>query len=321
MSEDRPVVTSRARDEGWKTPEREIALEPGARPAEPVAGVGFWKDAFRRLLKSRMAVTGGVLLVIIVAATLAAPLLTPYHFEEQDLVNQLQPPNLHHPFGTDLAGRDVYTRVLYGGRLSLAVGLVATLVSLAIGVTWGAVAGYRGGLTDNAMMRFVDMLYSLPFMFFVILLVAYFGRHLVLLFLALGAVQWLTMSRIVRGQMIQLRSQEFVHAIVALGGSHRRIIFRHLIPNLLGPIIVYATLTVPAVMLEEAFLSFLGLGVQPPNASWGLLAAEGASAITAIHTAWWLILFPGLALGLTLFSLNFLGDGLRDALDPRLRNR
>ncbi len=321
MSEDRPVVTSRARDAGWKTPDREIALDPGARPAEPVAGVGFWKDAFRRLLKSRMAVTGGVLLVIIVAATLAAPLLTPYHFEDQDLVNQLQPPNLHHPFGTDLAGRDVYTRVLYGGRLSLAVGLVATLVSLAIGVTWGAVAGYRGGLTDNAMMRFVDMLYSLPFMFFVILLVAYFGRHLVLLFLALGAVQWLTMSRIVRGQMIQLRSQEFVHAIVALGGSHRRIIFRHLIPNLLGPIIVYATLTVPAVMLEEAFLSFLGLGVQPPNASWGLLAAEGASAITAIHTAWWLILFPGLALGLTLFSLNFLGDGLRDALDPRLRNR
>ncbi len=300
---------------------REVALDPGASVDQPVAGVGFWKDAFRRLLKSRMAVTGGIVLILVTVASLAAPLLTPYGYEEQDLERQLQPPSLAHPFGTDLAGRDQLTRVLYGGRLSLAVGLVATLVSLVIGVTWGAVAGYRGGATDNIMMRFVDMLYSLPFMFFVILLVAYFGRHLVLLFLALGAVQWLTMSRIVRGQMISLRDQEFVHAIVALGASHRRIMFRHLIPNLLGPIIVYATLTVPAVMLEEAFLSFLGLGVQPPNSSWGLLAAEGASAITALNTAWWLILFPGLALGITLFSLNFLGDGLRDALDPRLRNR
>jgi oligopeptide transport system permease protein len=268
-----------------------------------------------------MAVVGAILLVVIVIATLLAPVLTPYANEEQDLGRQLEPPSLRHPFGTDLAGRDVLTRTLYGGRLSLAVGFVATLVSLAIGVTWGALAGYRGGAVDNVMMRFVDLLYSLPFMFFVILLVAYFGRHLILLFLALGAVQWLTMSRIVRGQMIQLRDQEFVHALVALGAPHRRIIFRHLIPNLLGPIIVYATLTVPAVMLEEAFLSFLGLGVQPPSSSWGLLAAEGASAITAIHTAWWLILFPGLALGLTLFALNFLGDGLRDALDPRLRNR
>jgi oligopeptide transport system permease protein len=292
-----------------------------ARLMEPVAGVGFWGDAWRRLLKSRMAVTGGIILIAVVAATLLAPVLTPYGFEDQDLVQQLQAPSLRHPFGTDLAGRDVLTRTLYGGRLSLAVGLVATLVSLVIGVTWGAVAGYKGGAADNLMMRFVDMMYSLPFMFFVILLVAYFGRHLILLFLALGAVQWLTMSRIVRGQMIQLRGQEFVHAVNALGASHTRILFRHLIPNLLGPIIVYATLTVPAVMLEEAFLSFLGLGVQPPNASWGLLAAEGASAITAIHTAWWLILFPGLALAVTLFALNFLGDGLRDALDPRLRGR
>jgi len=292
-----------------------------ARLMEPVAGVGFWKDAWRRFLKSRMAVTGGVILVVVILVTLLAPLLTPYANDQQDLANQLQSPSWTHPFGTDLTGRDLLTRTLYGGRLSLAVGLVATLVSLLIGVTWGAVAGYKGGTTDNVMMRVVDLLYSLPFMFFVILLVAYFGRHLVLLFLALGAVQWLTMSRIVRGQMLQLRGQEFVTAITALGASHRRIILRHLLPNLLGPIIVYATLTVPAVMLEEAFLSFLGLGVQPPNSSWGLLAAEGASAITAIHTAWWLILFPGVALGATLFALNFLGDGLRDALDPRLKNR
>jgi oligopeptide transport system permease protein len=281
----------------------------------------FWKDALRRLLKSRMATTGAVVLIVVVLVTLLAPWLTPYTFDEQNLAGQLQPPSWRHPFGTDLAGRDLLTRTLYGGRLSLAVGLVATLVSLVIGVTWGAVAGYRGGRTDSLMMRFVDLLYSLPFMFFVILLVAYFGRHLVLLFLALGAVQWLTMSRIVRGQMMQLRGEEFVQAIRALGAEPSRILFRHMIPNLLGPIIVYATLTVPAVMLEEAFLSFLGLGVQPPNASWGLLAAEGASAITALNTAWWLILFPGLALGVTLFSLNFLGDGLRDALDPRLKNR
>jgi len=292
-----------------------------ARILEPVSGVGFWRDAFRRLRKSRMAVAGAVVILVIGFGALFAPWLTAYENDEQNLENQLQPPSREHPFGTDLAGRDLLTRVLYGGRLSLLVGVVATAVSLVIGVTWGAVAGYRGGATDNVMMRFVDMLYSLPFMFFVILLVAYFGRNLLLLFVALGAVQWLTMSRIVRGQMIQLRNQEFVHAVRALGASPTRILFRHLIPNLLGPIVVYATLTVPAVMLEEAFLSFLGLGVQPPASSWGLLAAEGANAINAVTTAPWLIVFPGLFLGLTLFSLNFLGDGLRDALDPRGRNR
>ena len=291
-----------------------------ARTMEPVSGIGFWGDAFRRLLKSRMAVTGGVLLIIVFVATLLAPVLTPYTNEGQVLEDQLQPPSFAHPFGTDLSGRDVLTRTLYGGRLSLAVGLVATFVSLVIGVTWGAVAGYRGGLTDNVMMRFVDMLYSLPFMFFVILLVAYFGRHLVLLFLALGAVQWLTMSRIVRGQMIQLRSQEFVQALVALGASHPRIIFRHLVPNLLSVVIVYLTLTIPSVMLFEAFLSFLGLGVTPPDVSWGLLANDGIQVITPVKIYWWLVVFPGLALALTLFALNFLGDGLRDALDPRLKH-
>ena len=290
--------------------------------SEPaLSGASLWQDAWKRLLRSPQAVVGAILLLIIVAAVLAAPLIAPYSNEEQNLERQLEPPSADHWFGTDLAGRDMFTRVLYGGRLSLAVGVLATLVSLSIGVTWGAVAGFKGGNVDNAMMRFVDMLYSLPFMFFVILLVAYFGRSLILLFIALGAIQWLTMSRIVRGQMIQLREQEFVQAGVALGLSSSRLIMRHLIPNLLGPIIVYSTLTVPAVMLEEAFLSFLGLGVQPPASSWGLLAAEGASTITALRTAWWLILFPGLALAITLFSLNFLGDGLRDALDPRLKNR
>lgn len=218
--------------------------------------------------------------------------------------------------GSDTAGRDLLTRLLYGGRVSLAVGLLATLVSFIIGVTWGATAGFLGGRVDNLMMRVVDVMYGLPFMFVVILLMVLFGKNILLLFIALGAVQWLTMSRIVRGQVISLKKREFVEAAHAIGVSKLTIIFRHLIPNALGPIIVYSTLTVPAVMLEEAFLSFLGLGVQPPFASWGSLASDGR---TAMEDYPWLILYPGLALALTLLSLNFLGDGLRDALDPQMK--
>lgn len=290
-----------------------------ARPTAPPRSEDPWRQALVRLRRSRLAMVGLWALIVVVLATAAAPLLTPYRFDEQDLTRQYEPPSWRHPFGTDPNGRDLYTRVLYGGRMSLAVGLVATLVSLVIGVTWGMIAGWFGGNVDNAMMRFVDMLYSLPFMFFVILLVAYFGQSLVLLFVALGAVQWLTMSRIVRGEMKRLRSSEFVEACVAIGLPRRRILLRHMLPNMLGPILVYTTLTVPAVMLEEAFLSFLGLGVQPPMTSWGALANEGANAITALESRWWLIFFPGLFLAITLFSLNVLGDGLRDALDPRTR--
>lgn len=226
-----------------------------------------------------------------------------------------------HLFGTDELGRDLLTRVLQGGRVSLMVGFIATLVSFVIGVLWGATAGFLGGRTDNLMMRFVDVMYGLPFMFLVILLMVIFQEmpaesKLYLLFLALGAVQWLTMSRIVRGQVIALKNREFVEAARAVGVSKSKIILRHLIPNALGPIIVYSTLTVPAVMLEEAFLSFLGLGVQAPFASWGSLAAEGAKAYREYP---WLIIFPGSALAVTLLALNFLGDGLRDALDPQVR--
>ncbi len=221
-----------------------------------------------------------------------------------------------HYIGTDQLGRDLLTRTVYGARISLAVGFLATLVSFLIGVTWGATAGFIGGKVDNVMMRIVDIMYGLPFMFLVILLMVVFGQKIFLLFLALGAIQWLTMARIVRGQVISLKNQEFVEAAETIGVSPIGIIFKHLIPNALGPIIVYATLTVPAVMLEEAFLSFLGLGVQAPQTSWGALISEGRQLM---ETAPWLILYPGGALAVTLLSLNFLGDGLRDALDPQLR--
>lgn len=224
-------------------------------------------------------------------------------------------PQINH-LGTDKLGRDLLTRLVYGARISLAVGLLATLVSLLIGVSWGATAGYLGGKTDNIMMRIVDVMYGMPFMILIILLVSVFGSDIVILFVALGAIQWLTMARIVRGQVISLKEQEFVDAARCIGVSNAGIIFKHLIPNALGPIIVYTTLTVPAVMLEEAFLSFLGLGIQAPLTSWGALASEGRQIM---RTAPWVIIASGAALAVTLMSLNFLGDGLRDALDPQVR--
>jgi oligopeptide transport system permease protein len=225
-----------------------------------------------------------------------------------------EPSQQRHFFGTDSLGRDLLTRVLIGGRISLAVGFAATIVSVVIGVVWGATAGFVGGKMDNLMMRIVDILYALPFTVIVILLMVMFGRNFILLFVAIGAVEWLTMARIVRGQIISLKHQEFVEAAVSLGLSGRRILFRHLIPNVTGAIIVYATLTVPNVMLLEAVLSFLGLGVPPPLSSWGVLINEGASAI---QTSPWLLWIPAAFFSVTLFSLNFLGDGLRDALDPK----
>ncbi|HWY92498.1 MAG TPA: ABC transporter permease subunit [Chthoniobacterales bacterium] len=222
--------------------------------------------------------------------------------------------NQRHVFGTDPLGRDLLTRALIGGRISLAVGFAATLVSIAIGVVWGAAAGFAGGKVDTVMMRFADILYALPFTVIVILLMVMFGRNFVLLFVAIGAVEWLNMSRIVRGQIIALKNQEFIEAAISLGLPASRIMFRHLIPNVMGSIIIYTTLTVPNVMLLEAVLSFLGLGVQPPLSSWGVLIDEGSRTM---ETSPWLLFFPALFFTLTLFSLNFLGDGLRDALDPK----
>lgn len=282
--------------------------------AAPDIGSSPWRDAWRRLRKNRLAIGGGVLLIALAFACVLGPIFSAYGYAEQNLDNTFAPPSGQHWIGTDQLGRDLLVRVLYGGRISLGVGLCATFVALTIGVVYGAVAGYLGGRTDAVMMRLVDIMYALPFTIFVILLMVFFGRNIVLLFVAIGAVEWLTMARIVRGQIMALKKMEFIEAARSLGYSHSRIIFRHLLPNALGPIIVYTTLTIPAVMLLEAFLSFLGLGVQPPMSSWGTLIKDGAEKM---EEYWWLLVFPGALFSLTLFSLNFLGDGLRDALDVR----
>ncbi len=280
----------------------------------PEPGTSLWKDALYRLGKNRLAVTGLAILCTMAVVSVATPWIAPYTYDGQDLELGPASPSLRHWFGTDLLGRDLFTRVLYGGRISLMVGVAATSVSLLIGVLFGAVAGFAGGRTDAAMMRFVDILYALPYTVFVIILTVYFGRDIVLLFLAIGAVEWLTMSRIVRGQIMSLKKKEYIEAATVMGFSRTRILLRHLIPNAIGPIIVYTTLTVPRVMLLEAFLSFLGLGVQAPMSSWGLLIHQGVETMEEYP---WLLLFPSLVLSATLFSLNILGDGLRDALDPR----
>lgn len=272
---------------------------------------------WQRLKRNHMAIAGIIALALLIAAALLAPVLTSYNYENQNLALGATPPSVAHWLGTDDLGRDLLTRILYGGRVSLAVGICATLVSLLIGVTYGAVSGYAGGRTDDVMMRLVDVLYALPFTVFVIILMVVFGRNFILLFVAIGAVEWLTMARIVRGQVLAIRQQPFIKAATVLGYSHVRIMLRHIVPNVIGPVIVYTTLTIPRVMLLESFLSFLGLGIQPPMSSWGLLIRDGARML---ETYPWLLIFPGLVLSTTLFALNFLGDGLRDALDPRAVN-
>jgi oligopeptide transport system permease protein len=276
-------------------------------------GHSLWSDAWHRLQRNRLALGGGILLVVLAVACAAGPFFS-QSYEEQDLDLGAVPPSSAHWLGTDTLGRDLLARTLYGGRISITVGLVATFVALTIGVTYGAVAGFAGGKVDAVMMRIVDILYALPFAIFVILLMVFFGRNIFLLFFAIGAVEWLTMARIVRGQVMSIKRMEYIEAARALGLGRRRIIFRHLIPNVLGPVIVYTTLTIPAVMLLEAFLSFLGLGVQAPMSSWGVLIKDGSEKMEEF---WWLLVFPGALFSLTLFSLNFLGDGLRDALDVR----
>ena len=286
------------------TTQQERDLERGHSP---------WSDAWQRLRNNRLALAGAVILLVLGVACAAGPFFS-QSYREQNLDLGATPPSLAHWLGTDTLGRDLLARVLYGGRISITVGLVATFVALVIGVTYGAVAGFVGGKVDAAMMRIVDILYALPFAIFVILLMVFFGRNIFLLFFAIGAVEWLTMARIVRGQVLSIKRTEFIEAARVLGLGRRRIIFKHLIPNAIGPIIVYTTLTIPSVMMLEAFLSFLGLGVQLPMSSWGVLINDGSERM---EEYWWLLVFPGAAFSITLFSLNFLGDGLRDALDVR----
>lgn len=284
------------------------------------ARTGLWGDAWRRLRRSRAAWGATVVLALLLLAAVTGPSLSAYAVDEVDWsqASLATPPSLAngHWFGTDGNGRDLFVRVWVGTRISLLVAVLATIVSVLIGVAWGATAGYLGGRVDDWMMRFVDVLYALPYMFFVIILTVVFGRSLLLVFLAIGAVGWLTMARIVRGQALALRQREFVEAAIALGLPARTIIFRHIVPNLLGTVIVYATLTVPQVILFESFLSFLGLGVQEPLTSLGRLVAEGA---LEMESSPWLLLVPSAVLATILLCLNSLGDGLRDALDPRQR--
>lgn len=283
-----------------------------------VKGRSLWDDARARLLRNKAAVASLVLLSVLVALALIGPLLWVHDstFIYRDKVQV--PPTLTdlHIFGTDAQGRDLFARVLVGLRMSLMVGVVATFVSLIIGVTWGAVAGFVGGKVDQLMMRVVDILYSLPFIFFVIILMVVFGRNIILIFVAIGAVEWLTMARIVRGQTIALKSMEFVEAAHAAGVSQGAIIRRHIVPNVLGPVVVYVTLTIPVVILAESFLSFLGLGVQEPLTSLGNLISNGARDM---EIAPWTLIFPAATMMLTLFCFNFIGDGLRDAIDPKDR--
>jgi oligopeptide transport system permease protein len=277
-------------------------------------GTSLTQDALVRLRKNKMAMIGMGILIFFIIMALLTPWLAPYEYQAQNLKLGASAPSLAHWMGTDTLGRDQLTRIMYGSRVSLMVGFIATSVALLIGVLWGATAGFLGGRVDAVMMRTVDVLYAMPFTIFIILLTVIFGSSILLLFLAIGAVEWLTMSRIVRGQVLTIKRQEFVEAAVSMGLSSWQIITRHLIPNVLGPIIVYTTLTIPSVILLESFLSFLGLGIQPPQSSWGSLISGGVDTMEEYP---WLLIFPGLALSLTLFSLNFLGDGLRDALDPR----
>ena len=286
-----------------------------------VRGTSLWRDAWKRLRKNHMAVASIVVVSSLALACIVGPPLLKisfnYDYEAQDLDYGAQPPSLAHWFGTDFHGRDLFTRSLYGGRVSLTVGVLAALVSATVGTLYGAASGFLGGRIDALMMRIVDVLYSLPYMFLVIILVTIFGKNLLLVFLVLGLVGWLMTARIVRGQVLSIKEREFVRAARSVGVSGPMIVLRHLIPNTLGPILVYFTLTIPAMILQEAFLSFLGLGVQAPRPSLGALITEGANHMVVF---WWELVFPGAVMAVLLFSLNFVGDGMRDALDPQMKS-
>lgn len=298
------------------------AARPGMLGSPAVAAAlggnvpqSLWRQASRRFRRNRAAMISIFVLALIAATSTLVPMFWPHAIEDANWENILIAPTLEnwHWFGTDANGRDLFVRVFYGGRVSLTIGVLTTLVALSIGVTYGSLAGFTGGQTDNLMMRFVDVLYSMPLLFFIIILVTVFGRNIYLVFVAIGCIEWLTMSRIVRGQTLAVKTREYVESAVAIGLSRGAILRRHIIPNVLGPVIVYVTLLIPTNIVVESYLSFIGLGVQEPLTSWGLLISQGAGQL---DTAPWLIFFPATFLAVTMFCFNFIGDGLRDALDP-----
>ena len=288
--------------------------EPAAAPA----GRSPWADARKRFLRNRAAVCASVVLACIALACVFGPLLLPHAYDDTDWNLMGAPPTWAgwHLFGTDELGRDLLVRTLVGGRISLMVGVLATLASVSIGVVWGAVAGFAGGRIDGFMMRVVDMMYAVPYLLVAILVVTLLGRDFLLVVLAIAALSWLDMARVVRGQTLSIKSREFVEAARAIGVPTWRIIFQHVVPNLLGVVVIYTSILVPGVILTESVLSFLGLGVQEPMTSWGVLIHDGAAVMGASP---WMILFPAGALSITLYCANFIGDGLRDALDPKER--
>lgn len=276
----------------------------------------YWQDAWRRLKKNKMAMGGLYMIIIISLLAILGPCFSAYSYSDQTLQNANQAPSSEYWFGTDNLGRDLLTRILYGARISLSIGIVASLLNLTIGVIYGGISGYFGGRVDSIMMRIVDILYGIPLLLYVILLMVVLEPGLTNIFIALGLVYWLRMARIVRGQVLSLKEQEYILAAQLIGASSWRIILRHLIPNSMGPIIVTMTLAIPEAIFTEAFLSFIGLGVSAPMASWGVLASEG---VTSLRSYPFQLFYPALAISITMLSFNFLGDGLRDALDPRMR--
>lgn len=293
------------------------ALGAAAAEAE-IKGRSLWEDAWRRFKRNKAALVSMMILLLITAFVIVVPMVAPFGYADTDWANMQSPPSMEnkHYFGTDALGRDLLTRVAIGGRISLMVGVAGALIAVAVGTVYGAVSGYLGGKTDMVMMRFLEILNAFPFMFFVILLVTFFGRNIIFIFAAIGMVSWLDVARIVRGQTLSLKRKEFIEAAHVSGVSGRHIVMRHIVPNVLGVVVVYASLLVPGMILFESFLSFLGLGVQEPMTSWGALLEEGAKTM---QVAVWQLLVPAAFLVITLFCFNFIGDGLRDALDPKDR--
>ena len=287
-----------------------------AQSANLAPSLGYWQDAWRRLRRDRMAVLGLAVIALLAVLALVGPWLSPYSYADQDLMQANVGPCAAHWFGTDSLGRDMFVRVLYGARISLSIGLAASLINLCIGVVYGGIAGFAGGRVDRAMMNIVDVLYSVPTLLYVILLMVVFKPGLMNIFIALGISYWLPMARIVRGEILALREQEFVLAARTIGAGRGRILLRHLLPNTMGSIVVTLSLSIPDAIFTEAFLSFIGLGVSAPMASWGVLASEGVASLRSFP---YQLFFPSAAISVTMLAFNFLSDGLRDVLDPKLR--